>query len=851
MTGGAAGGPRLFRMPLLVVLVFLMAFPVTGFAETLISGISIKGNFPIFERELKRVIPLRLGEEYRPERVEEVVERIEGVYQNEGYDRVRVDRTLEKTEDNLGVLVIDIHKGPRTRIAEVSFVDDRPGQGPDIEFLLGLKKGQVFKRKRFKERLKVLEERMVRAGFLRGDIRYLERIEDNGAYLDIFIYRGPKVQVRIRGNRYFSREEILAVVTFYENRFFDQLEAEESSERITDLYRDSGYIDVKVGFDIGDPDVQGDREVVFSIDEGRRQYLMDVVFVHGKHLKTKRLRRQFLSLRGFWLFRRRPFKQVTFEKDLEALEALYRSEGFPNVSITTKTEGKGRRLKKRIIVEEGVRMVAERLSFEGNKVFSERTLRGVLTVVEGSPLRPREFEDDRRRLSIFYGNSGYPYARVASEVKRDEETGTVDIRYRINEGTFARFGRIDIERNFKTRDKVIRLATPLRSGDPFSYQRILDAQERLSRLGLFNSLSVEPRGIDQRAEVVDCVIEVEETETGRVNLGVGFSSRLGYRGYMEIREDNLWGRAISGSFRADLTGLGGARHLVEEVGRSSKYTITFKDPLLLPRHRVEGEGSIYTATEDRREYHTRSRGLSLGLWRPFKRRLRIGLTYHIDLTRLEDITINPAEVPEEYHEHTISAIGPTLIYDSRDNFLDPSEGVYANLTTDFAGSWIGGDQDFYTIKAECRAFYPFTSRLVGALGIRGGYIGVYGQTTTVPIQERFFAGGGNTVRGFREDSLGPIDEETGLPLGGRVLWVYNLELRYPLYRSIKGVIFFDAGNVWTTREEFDIDDTRKGAGVGLRLITPLGPVRVDYARVIDKEPDEASSRFYLSIGHAF
>lgn len=847
----AAGGPRFLGVAFLLFLVFLVAFPSPGFAETLISGITIKGNFPIFERELMRVIPIRLGEEYRPDRVEEVVKRIEGVYQDEGYDRVRVEHALEETEDNLGVLVINIHKGLRTRIADVSFVDDRPGQGPNIEFLLGLKKGQVFKRRRFKERLKILEERLVRAGFLRADIRFQERIEDNGVYLDIFIYRGPKVEVRISGNRHFSHEEILAVVTFYENRFFDRLEAEESAERVTELYRDSGFIDVEVGFDIGDPDAKGDREVVFSIDEGKRHYLTDVVFMHAKRLKTKRLRRQFLSLRGFWLFRRRPFKEVTFEKDLEALETLYRSEGFPNVRITATTEGKGRRLKKRVIVEEGVRLVAEHLSLEGNEAFSERTLRGVLTVVEGTPLRPGEFEDDRRRLAIFYGNNGYPYARISSEVKRDEETGTVDIRYRIREGNPARFGSLSIERNFKTRDKVIRLATPIRSGDPFSYQSILDAQERLSQLGLFNSLSVEPQGIDQGAEVVDCVIEVEETETGRVNLGVGFSSRVGYRGYMEIREDNLWGRAISGSFRADLTGLGGATRVVEEIGRSSKYTITFKDPLLIPRHKVEGEGSIYTATEDRREYHTRSRGLSLGLWRPFKRRMRVGLTYHIDLNRLEDITIDPAEVPEKYHEHTISAVGPTLIYDSRDNFLDPSEGVYANLTTDFAGSWIGGDQDFYTIKAECRAFYPLTSRLVGALAIRGGYIGVYGQTTTVPIQERFFAGGGNTVRGFREDSLGPLDDETGLPLGGRVLWVYNLELRYPLYRSIKGVLFFDAGNVWKTREEFDADDTRKGAGVGLRLITPLGPVRVDYARVIDKEPDEAGSRFYLSIGHAF
>jgi outer membrane protein insertion porin family len=832
-------------------LILYLSFPSISYAKLVVSNINIRGNFPIFEKELQRVINIRIGEEYRSDTVMEVIKNIEKIYQDEGYDSVSVEHKLEKTEPGLAILTFIIHKGPRTMIRKLSIIDDRPGEKPNIEFLLGLKEGFVFKRKKFKARLRALEEHLVKMGYLRADVKYAENLEDHEVSLEIFVYRGPKLSIEIKGNRYLTKEGILNAATFYENRFFDRLEAEESAERIKDLYKDNGYIDIEIHVSWNVPDFLGDRKVVFAISEGKRTYIKDIIFEHSGYIKKKRLKRQFLSIRSLSIFRARPFKAITFSKDLEALEALYRSEGFPNARIITKTERRGRRIKKRIIIKEGIRIMVRNVSFEGNKAFSDDKLKSLLKVRDGSPFRPKEHQDDRRQLAIFYGNNGYAYVKVSVNVEKDEEKGFADIFYQIDEGPFVSFGELDIQRNLKTKEKVIRLATPFKQGDPFSYQKILDTHARLSRLGLFKSLSVEPKGMDKMSEEVDCLIEVEEMKTGRVNLGGGFSSRLGYRGYMEIREDNLWGRAISARFKADFTGLGGRSQMIEEVGRSSKYTITFRDPLLIPRHKIEGEGSIYTSTEDRREYHTRSNGLKFGIWRPYKRKLRIGLIYHIDLNRLDDITIKPADIPEEYEEHTISAIGPTIIYDSRDNFLDPHKGIYTNVSWDHAGRWIGGDQDFYKVRAEYRVFLPLSSRLVAALSVRGGYIGIYGKTHKVPIHERFFAGGGNTVRGFKEDSLGPKDKDTRLPLGGRILWINNLEFRYPIYKNIKSVIFFDTGNVWDSRNEFDIDTLRQGAGVGIRWITPIGPVRLDYGRAIDRKPGESLDRLYLSVGHAF
>ncbi|MBN2372957.1 outer membrane protein assembly factor BamA [bacterium] len=822
----------------------------------IISRIKIQGNFPIFKKELRRVINMRIGDEYRPDVVSDVVKKIEGIYKDEGYENVRVESIItKKGKGPEAVLTFNINKGPKTRIIEVTIIDDRPNDKPDIGRFLGFGIGHVFKRKKIEYHIKDLQERLVRLGYLRADVRYLRKSDDQGVRLEVYVYRRGRLNVEIEGNKHFREKEILDVLSFYENRFLDNWEVEESLKRIRDLYLDKGFLDVQVQavWDENMIDKIEDKHIVFRITEGERTYLKDVVFENNRYIKKKRLKRQFLSTRSLSLIRPRPFKALTFAEDVEALKALYKDEGFEGIEISVETESLNRRsIKKRIIIDEGQWFRIESIFFKGNSAFTDAELEKIIGVSEGVRLRAKDIQKVRRDLNIFYANNGYPHVKITVDVEKDENGGLAYLFCIIDEGPLLRFGRIDIRRNLKTKEKVIRLACTFKQGEPFSYEKILDTQERLYSFGLFSSLNVEPQRLDKGQDHVDCLIEVEEMETTQLNFGAGFSSRAGYRGYMELREDNLWGRAVSGSFRADFSGLGGRYDMVDEIGRSEKYTLTFRDPLFIPRHKVEGEAKLYTLTEDRKEYHTRSNSLSFGIWRPYKRKkLRVGLVYHIDLNRLDDITIDPDEVPERYEEHTISAIGPTIIYDSRDNFMDPHEGIYTNFSLDWAGGWAGGDQDFYKLKAECRAFLPLSSSLVMAFSVRGGYIGLHGDTERVPIQERFFSGGGNTVRGFREDSLGPIDDNTGFPLGGRTIWINNLELRYPIYKNLKGVVFFDAGNVWESQKDVKIESLRQGAGLGLRWITPIGPVRIDYGMAIDREPDESRSRAYLSIGHAF
>jgi outer membrane protein insertion porin family len=196
-----------------------------------------------------------------------------------------------------------------------------------------------------------------------------------------------------------------------------------------------------------------------------------------------------------------------------------------------------------------------------------------------------------------------------------------------------------------------------------------------------------------------------------------------------------------------------------------------------------------------------------------------------------------------------------LSFDTRDNVLDPSRGVFAQLGVELAGGAMGGQSDFSKLTAKLANFFPLSKKLVFGIGITGGYAWTY-KDEEVPIQERFYAGGLNSVRGYKEDSLGPKDED-GVPLGGEELLVGSIELRRNLYRRLKGVLFYDIGNVWSTKDkETETNDKietsmRASAGIGFRLITPVGPIRVDYGWILDRRPEEAVGKFYLSVGHTF
>ncbi|MGA1825864.1 MAG: outer membrane protein assembly factor BamA [bacterium] len=861
---------------LLLLVIFFPNYVASNEANPLIREIRINGNFPLFKRDLYRVIQIRIGDEFKEEIVAEDVKKIKQVYLDEGYDTVTIRPLITpfKTKGALAreqiILTFSISRGPKTLIQEVEIISIEKGDEKSVltksvksrgkrrkkrtknyweHFLrsINLKPGMTLKRRKIKEKLKRREELFLKEGYLKASLRYETKPFGKHVKLIIYCDLGAKLKIKILGNQHIKSSILSNLMVFWSTRSFDRYEIEESAESILKYYQNNGFLSAKVTPEWTpiDKPFTSDRLIIFKIEEGPRTYLKRIIFKNNHHISSKKIKKQILAMEGLSILGR-PFRSITFTEDLEAIESLYKSYGFSKVQVKPEiVKLHDNLIEIKIILEEGPQLKVGEIEFIGNESFSSSRLLKLLELKKQAPFYPKLWQNDKRKLGLFYADNGFPYTRILADTEIDDKNATVIIKYRIVEGKAAYFGKTTISRNLITKERVIRLSLTYKEGDPFSYQKLMETRERMYNLGLFQSIKIETLDIDKNPEKIDCLIEVTEMRTGRLNFGPGYHSRDGYRGYIEISEDNLWGRAISGSFRADYFGIGNKKIAAGSVERSStKYTFTLKDPLFMPKNKIEGETKLFIESNKKELYDIRTTGWQAKITKFLTRKMKISLNYHLDFSKISNIDFtdpnSDQSIPDEY---TISHITPTISYDSRDDFMNPHQGQYSIISFDLAGGPMQGDTNYYKIKAEYRLFFPIITSVIFASSVKVGFVEQY-DSEDVPVDQKFTAGGYNTIRGYEEDSIGEDDDN--IPGGNRV-WLNNLELRFPFYRGLKGVIFWDCGYVW--EKNIIIEDIKHGVGFGIRLLTPVGPIRADMGFPLDR--NKPNSQFYISIGHTF
>jgi outer membrane protein insertion porin family len=212
-----------------------------------------------------------------------------------------------------------------------------------------------------------------------------------------------------------------------------------------------------------------------------------------------------------------------------------------------------------------------------------------------------------------------------------------------------------------------------------------------------------------------------------------------------------------------------------------------------------------------------------------------------------------ADLAAEAGTNTVSAIGFTMTRDSTDSHLSPTKGLVLGGGADFAGTFLGGDKDFYRLQGRANYYIPLKFESVLEFRTRAGFVDAYGDSTKVPIFERFFAGGARSIRGYNERKVGPLDSNTNDPIGGEGLFTAGVEYTIPIIDFIKLAAFLDTGNVWAQMEDFGSTDLKSGTGLGFRVKTPIGPVNLDYGYPLNDEPGEEdqSGKFYFSISRGF
>ena len=418
---------------------------------------------------------------------------------------------------------------------------------------------------------------------------------------------------------------------------------------------------------------------------------------------------------------------------------------------------------------------------------------------------------------------------------------TVDITYTIKKKGLVTFERITIIGNDKTRDKVIRRELKVREGDVFSASKLQRSTDNLNRLGFFEEVQMNqnPGSAD---DTMNLEVEVKEMPTGAFSVGVGYSSFNQVFGTMSISQDNLWGR-------------GQQLKLEATVGaHEDQYLLSFTEPWLFDIPLSAGFDIFHTVT-DYDEYSKRSSGFAVrGGYPLIEDLLKVTARYRYEFIDIYDVDDDAATLIRDIKGEAQSSSFLTMItYDSRNRFFNPTKGWYNSASWETAGGVLGGSISYDRFTLEVGRYFPLPIEET-AFHVRAkwGYI-VQGPDGDLPAYEKFYLGGINSIRGYSWTDISPKDPATGDSIGGEKMAFANFEFIFPILKNagLSGVVFYDVGNVWTKDQDYSFDDVRSSYGGGFRYLSPLGPLRIEYGRVIDPRDDEAEGNWEFSMGTTF
>ncbi|MBE9592629.1 MAG: outer membrane protein assembly factor BamA, partial [Proteobacteria bacterium] len=360
------------------------------------------------------------------------------------------------------------------------------------------------------------------------------------------------------------------------------------------------------------------------------------------------------------------------------------------------------------------------------------------------------------------------------------------------------------------------------------------------RLGFFEEVEVNTKkGSSDEEMVLD--IHVEERPTGMLSFGIGYSSAEHTIGTLQISQNNLFGRGQSLSAKASLS------------NKATRYTLSFTEPWLFDKPLSAGI-DLYDWEYEYDEYIKDSTGGRLKLGFPLGLDFTRGsVIYTYDDAEIRDVLETASQIIKDMIGRNVtSSLTLGISRDSRDRRFNARQGSVNSFTVEYAGGFLGGDNYFTKYMARSAWFYPFFWDTAFSMQGKWGYIDQR-PGGELPVYEKFRLGGMNTVRGFRYGTISPIDLTTGDRIGGEKMMVYNIEFRFPLQKEqgIMGVLFFDAGNVFTADEDYTFAGIRSSAGAGIRWYSPVGPLRLEWGKNLDPEPGEAGSTWEFTIGTPF
>lgn len=657
----------------------------------------------------------------------------------------------------------------------------------------------------------------------------------------------PVSDIRFEGNDSFRGPQLLAILR---NRYYLPLDgaitvtdADDAAFYLRLFYFSRGYRDASVTYTFT-PSTPPTAQ--FVINEGPRVLIGTVRFEGQSVIPSDQLREIFAAaVRQATL---RPFGRMRYvESAVEAgrlaiVNALVQRGCLrANATVETVPSTRDGLVDLVVRVEQGIQYFLRDVSFRGGPV-DDATLRGVVADYLDQPFQRDREPLLRNRLLDWLRNHGYLQAKVTTVAALDDVSGRVAIAFDIEPGRVYRIGRVEIEGGSRTRRAAVRSRFAVAPGEIYDASEIDAAARRLWFTGAFAEATVER--VPHEDGTVDLILKVEEAPAKRVQFALGYSEWDG--GYAEVHY-------IDRDFFGTLNRL----NLDATVSQRS-YGISgaITDPWLFG---TDFEASI-GASLARRElpaYRAVEAGTTVSLTRRFNADTLTGYRVQYGYKVVTDAVIFGDDVDVPDPNYTLGSLAFSQTYDSRNSVLSPMQGLFLSYELELADPALLGNISFLRASAQATWYFPlrpitpetpFPPFLV--FNHRAGVLLPYGSSSNVPVQERFFLGGPNTVRSFQLDGLGPRDRD-GDPLGGLAMQLWNAEIQWPVINNVYVAAFADAGNLWSDATFIQPFDLQVGVGPGLRVYTPLGAIRVDYGYNLNRQTGDPVGAWQIGFGFTF
>ena len=556
-------------------------------------------------------------------------------------------------------------------------------------------------------------------------------------------------------------------------------------------------------------------------------------------LKTKE---KFLGL-----FTKAPLDEAVLAEDLERIKTYYQSQGFYHTQIQSYEAIPllGREVLLEIQLDEGPPMVVSTLTLEVDEKSSGPWHQELLKLM---PLHPGDrfstpgYRDLEKAALLYLSEWGYPKARVDLKAQLDKRTNLAEIAVAVHIGPACYFGPVTVEGNENVGTQVIMREVTFYPGDRFNGSKIRDTQQRLFGLDLLQFVDVTVENMDGNGTMLPIHILVKEAKKQTVRVGFGYGTVEEFRGQLQWEIRNF---------------MGDGRRLQVNAKASSLVQLLagqFLQPYFLTsRSYLTVDGGIQH--EDQVSFENQKEYVGPVFNYKWNEKLSSYLGYDMQANRLLDVKVQPTiEGPQdrENENYYVSALLAGNAWERVDVPANPRQGFRFFQTLEWASGTLGSQVDFLKLVLECRGYAPLSKYGVLAGRFKWGGIQSIEKTEYLPIFKRFFAGGPDSVRGYPYQRLGPADQD-GNPIGGMTLVEGSLEWRFPLRKSFEGVLFADFGNVFERSYEILWSNLRYTAGCGVRYLTLVGPLRLDFGYQLN--PPEKSTfnpyQIYFSIGQAF